>query len=288
MRYVGNVIRPPSEADSLILQATIGCAHNRCIFCGTYRDQPFRMRDLAELFQDIEMAKKYYGSVRRVFLADGDALILPAKRLAEILRFLHKTFPELQRVGIYARANDILKKTREELEELAALGLKILYVGLESGSDKVLELMKKNCTFEEAVQGCRLAQSCGMKLSTIILLGIGGRRYSEEHARGSARLINEISPRYLSVLSLIILRNTPLHEMVNKGDFELPDPVSSLREMALLLENLHVEQCIFRSNHASNYLPLAGTLNKDREKLLQNLRWAISQEVIKPEFLRGL
>ena len=288
MRYVGNVIRPPSEAQSLILQATIGCAHNKCIFCGTYRDEPFRVRDLQELFEDIRMAKRYYGSVKRVFLADGDALILPTEKLAEILGYLRKTFPELQRAGIYARANDILRKSSEELQQLAALGLKILYIGLESGSDTVLSLMEKNCTAEEAAQGCDLAQRSGMKLSTIILLGIGGTKHSQEHALESARLINRINPRYLSVLSLMILPNTPLHSMIEKREFELPGPVALLEEMELFLRNLAVEQCIFRSNHASNYLPLSGTLDKDRDKLLEAVQWAIRNDMVKPEFLRGL
>lgn len=288
MRYVGNVIRPPSEANSLILQATIGCAHNRCIFCGTYRDQPFQLRDLSELFEDIQMAKRYYGSVKRVFLADGDALILPTDRLIKILNYLRKTFPELQRVGIYARANDILRKSGQELQQLAELGLKILYVGIESGSDSVLNFIEKNCTFQEAVKGCTLAQQSGMKLSTIILLGIGGKKYREEHAIESARLINEINPRYLSVLSLMVLPNTPLYRMIKNREFELPDPLSLLEEMRIFLEHLRVDQCIFRSNHASNYLPLAGTLNKDREKLLNAIRWSIRNDLIKPEFLRGL
>ncbi len=288
MRYVGNVIRPPSEADSLILQATIGCTHNKCIFCGTYRGEPFRMRDLNELFEDIVLARSYYGKVRRVFLADGNALILPTSRLREILLFLKRTFPELQRVGIYARANEILRKSAEELEELCSLGLKMVYVGLESGSEDVLSFINKKCTREEAIEGCLRAHNAGMKLSTIILLGLGGKKWSDLHAFESARLINAINPRYLSVLSLMLLPVTPLYQMVQRHEFELPGPEGLQREMKLFLENLEVEQCIFRSNHASNYLPLSGTLKKDKERLICLIDDALKEKLFKPEFFRGL
>lgn len=288
MRYVGNVIRPPSEADSLILQATIGCTHNKCIFCGTYQGVPFRMRDLNELFEDIVMAKSYYGTVKRVFLADGNALILPTSRLREILLFLKRTFPELQRVGIYSRANEILKKSPEELEELCSLGLKIVYIGLESGSDDVLSFINKKCTREEAIAGCLRAQKAGMKLSTIILLGMGGKKWSDVHAIESASLINAINPRYLSSLSLMVLPVTPIYQMVKSHEFELPGPEELLREMRLFLENLEADQCIFRSNHASNYLPLSGTLKKDKKKLLSLIDEALKEKLFKPEFFRGL
>jgi radical SAM superfamily enzyme YgiQ (UPF0313 family) len=288
MRYVGHVIRPPSEADSLILQATIGCAHNRCAFCGTYRDEPFRIRKEEELFEDIAMAKAFYGSVKRVFLADGDAIVLPTEKLLRILAFLKKTFPELQRVGIYARATDILMKEEAELRELAAQGLKILYVGLESGADEVLRFIDKGYTHDDAVRGCLRAQECGMKLSTIILLGLGGTRFSKDHALESGRLINEIKPRYLSVLTLMILPNAPLREMIEEGTFELPGPPAMLEELELFIESLNVNHCIFRSNHASNYLSLAGTLSKDKPRLLAMLREARRKGTLRPEFFRGL
>jgi radical SAM superfamily enzyme YgiQ (UPF0313 family) len=288
MRYVGHVIRPPSEADSLILQATIGCAHNRCIFCGTYRDQPFRIKEEKELFEDIALAKKQFARVRRVFLADGNAIVIPAERLQRLLTHLRETFPELQRVSIYARATDILLKSEEELKLLGELGLKTLYVGLESGSDEVLRFIDKGYTHDEAVKGCLLAQQAGMKLSAIILLGLGGKALWREHAEESARIINEISPRYLSVLSLMILKNTPLYPMIKKKEFELPEPLGMLEELALFLEKLTVEQCIFRSNHASNYLPLSGTLSKDRARLVETVKGAMSFGRLKPEFLRGL
>jgi len=288
MRYVGHVIRPPSEADSLILQATIGCAHNRCTFCGTYRDQPFRIREEKELFEDIALAQRQFGRVRRVFLADGDAIVIPTERLERLLLRLKEAFPELQRVSIYARATDILLKSRDELKLLSELGLKTLYVGLESGSDEVLKAIEKGYTHEEAVQGCLLAQEAGMKLSTIILLGLGGKLNSKAHAEESARMINEISPRFLSVLTLMILKNTPLHTMIRKKEFELPEPMGMLEELFLFLEKLQVDRCIFRSNHASNYLPLSGTLHKDRERLLEMVNGAIQFGRLKPEFLRGL
>ncbi len=288
MRYVGHVIRPPSEADSLILQATIGCTHNRCTFCGTYRDQPFRIKEEKELFEDIALAKRHFGRVRRVFLADGDAIVISTERLERLLLHLKETFPEMQRVSIYARATDILYKSVEELKLLSDLGLKTLYVGLESGSDEVLGIIDKGYTRIEAVKGCLRAQEAGMKLSAIILLGLGGKTLSKIHAEESARMINEINPRFLSVLTLMILKNTPLYQMIKKKEFELPEPLGMLEELALFLESLQVDYCIFRSNHASNYLPLSGTLNKDRERLLETVQGAIRFGQLKPEFLRGL
>jgi len=288
MRYVGNVIRPPSEADSLILQATIGCTHNKCTFCGTYRNEAFRMRDLNELYEDMALAKSYYGTVKRVFLADGNALVMPTTRLREILVHLKSVFPELQRVGIYARANDILRKSVEDLRELFSLGLKIIYVGLESGSDDVLYFVNKKCSREEAVEGCLRAQKAGMKLSTIILLGLGGKKWSDAHAYESACMLNAIGPRYLSVLSLMVLPVTPLYQMVQSHQFEMPGPEGLLREMKMFIENLEVEQCIFRSNHASNYLPLSGTLKKDKGKLISLIDDALEEKLFKPEFFRGL
>ncbi|MDQ7825620.1 MAG: radical SAM protein [Candidatus Eremiobacteraeota bacterium] len=288
MRYVGHVIRPPSEADSLILQATIGCAHNRCTFCGTYRDEPFRLRDLDELFEDIAMARRCYGEVRRIFLADGDAIVMPSERLLRILVRLKETFPELQRVGIYARATDVLMKSGDELTELYHHGLKILYVGLESGADRVLRFIEKGYTSEEAIEGCLRAQKSGMKLSTIILLGVGGKEWSSEHARESARMINEVKPRYLSVLTLMVLKGTPLAARVEQGEFSLPGPEGMLEEMKLFIDGLTVDHCIFRSNHASNYVALSGTLRKDKQRLMALVEQAHLMGAYRPDFFRAL
>ncbi|MBI2265522.1 MAG: radical SAM protein [Armatimonadetes bacterium] len=288
MRYRGNVIRPPSEAGSYILQVAWGCSHNRCTFCGTYGDLTFQIRPLEEVREDILMAKSYYGDLRRVFLADGNALVLPTERLLGILGCLKEAFPSLQRVGIYARATDILRKSAEELRDLRAAGLGIVYVGLESGSDSVLSLVRKGCTRDEAVAGCIRAKEADLKLSTIILLGIGGKSLSREHSLESARLVNAINPRYLSLLTLMILKNTPLYEKVQQGLFELPDPGGLLEEMKLFIENLDVRQTIFRTNHASNYLSLEGTLGKDRDRILREIDRALQAGFLRPEFIRGL
>lgn len=287
MRYVGNVIRPPAEAESYILQVTFGCAHNKCAFCGTYKDMPFEMRPLGEVKEDILMASHFYGDVRRVFLADGNAFILPTERLLKIMGYLKESFFSLRRVAVYARASDILLKTADELKELKSNGLNVLYVGLETGSDKILSAINKGYTHEEAVVGCLRAQEAGLKLSTIILLGIGGKENSYEHSLESVRMINAINPRYLSVLTLMLLKNTPLYREHRKKIFELPDPLDLLKEMRLFVENLNLSGCIFRTNHASNYVSLEGVLNKDKEKILRNLDEAIEKNSLRPEFLRG-
>ncbi|MBI2251934.1 MAG: radical SAM protein [Armatimonadetes bacterium] len=288
MKYQEYVIRPPSEARSFILQVTLGCSHNQCAFCGTYRDIPFQVKSLKEIHKDILMAKNYYGDLRRVFLADGNALILPTERLLKIIDYLKEVFPSLQRVGIYSRASDILLKTSEELKALKSAGMNIFYVGLESGSDKVLSIMEKGYTHAQAVKGCLKAQESGIKLSTIILLGIGGKDLAFEHALESAQMLNTINPRYLSVLTLTILKNTPLYIKQKMGIFQLPKPKELLEEMKIFLENLNLSGCIFRTNHASNYLSLEGILNKDQERILQELKQALKVGFLRPEFLRSL
>lgn len=288
MEYIGHVIRPPSEADSLILQITIGCSHNKCTFCGVYRDVNFRIKSDQEILRDIDFAKKHFSNVRRVFLSDGDALVLKTEKLLKILKCLHDSFKNIQRIGIYASAKNILQKDAKELKTLFENKLTILYIGLESGSNRILKQVNKNNTAEEFIDACLRAQEAGMKISLIVLLGLGGIKFSKEHAIESAKIINKIEPRYLSALTLMLLPNTEIYEDYCKGKFILPDPTQTLKELKLLIENLDVEQCIFRSNHASNYVPLAGTLSKDKKRLLSTLEYAIKNQIIKPDFLRAL
>ncbi len=289
VRYEGMVIRPPSEADSLILQITLGCSHNKCTFCGTYRDKKFRKRPIGEVFEDIESVRPRSDMVRRVFLADGDAMMLSQKHLLPVLDKLDEEFPNLQRVGIYANARDILKKTPDELEELRGKKLSIAYIGLESGSDQVLRKVNKGATAQEQIDAVRKAQQAGIKMSVIALLGLGGRKLSEEHAKRTAWALNQMQPRFASFLTLMLVQGTELAEEYRRGEFELPGPVEMLRELRMTVQGLELEKTIFRTNHASNFLALGGTLPKDKERILAELDRALSGDApLRPEFLRGL
>jgi radical SAM superfamily enzyme YgiQ (UPF0313 family) len=289
VRYEGIVVRPPSEADSLILQVTLGCSHNKCIFCGTYPDKKFRKRALKEVFEDIDSVQRYREEVRRVFLADGNALILPTKDLEAILDRLNESFPNLNRVGIYANAADILRKSVEDLRRLREKKLSICYLGLESGSDTVLELIRKGATAADMVSSVKRAHKAGVKMSVICILGIGGKRLSDEHARETARVLNAMSPRFVSFLTLMIVPGTPLEKMVAKGEFELLSPYEGLIELRRVVERLELDGSILRTNHASNFLALGGTLPKDKEKILQEIdRCLRGETALRPEFLRGL
>lgn len=291
MRYYGTVIRPPSEADSYILQVTYGCSHNLCTFCGTYPDKPFRVRPAGEVLQDIELAHHALPDTRRVFLADGNALVLSTQRLVPILKALGSAFPDLQRAGIYANAQDLLGKSPDELTTLRGLGLRIVYLGLESGSDAVLRRINKGATAAEMIAAVQRAQAAGIRVSVIALLGLGGTDLSAEHAAATGRVVSAMDPRYLSLLTLMLVPGTPLYQQWRDGVFQLPEPESLLAELRQVL--LHLEGlsgCIFRTNHASNYLPLAGTLPKDRESLLATLDAALARgrSALRPESWRGL
>ena len=289
MRYVGNIFRPPSEADSLLLQATIGCSHNRCTFCAMYRDKQFRVRRIEEVLEDIAAAREYYGpDVRRVFLCDGNALILPTTHLLKILTTLERTFPDLQRVGVYANARDLVSKCVTELQELMARRLSIFYLGLESGSDAILRQIDKGATADEMVAGVRHGMSAGMKSSVIYLLGLGGRKQWRENAVESAKAVSQMNPNYLSALTVTVVPGTPLARQLKSGEFELPEPAEFAAELRLFLEQVDVKATVFRSNHASNYVPLAGRLPRDKERMVAELTEAIKNHRFKPEYLRGL
>ena len=289
MRYRGMVIRPPSEAGSFILQVTYGCSHNACTFCPTYKGTRFQVRELGEILEDIGEAAVVMPHTRRVFLADGNALCLPGERLKAILAALRGAFPRLERVGAYANGGDINAKSEEELRELARMGLGILYLGLESGDDRVLERVRKRDSSEEMVWAAVKARKCGMQVSVIVLLGLGGREGSREHAVRSAQAVSRMDPDYLSALTLMVVPGTPLHREQEEGGFVLPDQRGLLAELRLFLEGCELSQCVFRTNHASNYLPLKGVLSRDREALLQTIDRAVrTPRMLRPEFMRGL
>lgn len=291
MRYFGTVIRPPSEAESYILQITYGCSHNKCTFCPTYLDKPFKIRPAEEIIKDIQKAQQLIPDTRRVFLADGNALVLHNQKLLPILDALSSAFPKLQRIGVYANADDILRKTNDELKELYAKKLSIIYIGLESGNNEVLKRINKGATSEQIIEAVLKAQNAGFKVSVIGLLGLGGTELSEEHAVATGKAITAMKPLYFSLLTLMVVRGTELYKQQKKKKFVLPQPLDMLREMKIIIENINLETgCIFRTNHASNYLPLEGRFPNDKEKLLKTIDRALEtgKSVLRPEYLRNL
>jgi radical SAM superfamily enzyme YgiQ (UPF0313 family) len=254
-----------------------------------YRDKEFRVRRLEEVLEDIEAARDYYGAdVRRVFLCDGNALILPTPHLLRILTTLELAFPDLQRIGVYANARDLISKPVEELQELVTHRLSLFYLGLESGADAILKRIDKGATADEMVAGVRHGMSAGMKSSVIFLLGLGGRKLWRENAIESARAVSQMNPNYLSALTVTVVPGTPLARQLKSGEFELPEPAEFAAELRLFLEHVDVKATVFRSNHASNYVPLEGRLPKDKERMVAELTAAIRNHRFKPEYLRGL
>lgn len=291
IRYQGKVFRPPSEADSLILQATLGCSWNRCTFCGMYRDKRFRVRPLDELKAEIAWAARQPGPVHKVFLADGDALMAKASFLGAVLAELKAAFPDLRRVSCYASPQSLQVRSVAEMAELRAVGLGQYYLGIESGHDGVLERLDKGVDGAEMVRVARKAHEAGVALSTMVLLGAGGRALSLEHARASAAVVNAIQPRFVSTLVMTPVEDTPLWESAARGEVDELDPLELARELREFLAHLELSGSVFRSNHASNYLALAGTLPKDKEKLVSALDAVLArpgEARFVPEWMRGL
>ncbi|MCB2360463.1 radical SAM protein [Clostridium estertheticum] len=271
MEYEGIVYRPPSEAYSLIVQVTIGCSHNGCTFCGMYKDKKFRVRELKDIISDLEQAKLDYGVVKRIFLADGDALVLKISELKIILLKIKELFPGCERVGVYATPNDILAKSVEDLGMLKALGIGILYLGVESGSDEILRSINKGVTAQSLIMAGRRVKESGIKLSTTLISGIGGREKISENAIESAKLISAINPDYVGFLTLMLESGAPIYKDIQNGIFHVLTPEEVVQELREFLENVEVTNCIFRSNHASNYISLSGTLPVDKDKLLSDI-----------------
>lgn len=289
MRYEGAVYRPPSEAYSLIIQATVGCSHNKCTFCNMYKAKKFRMRSITEIVEDLEMARKSYRHIKRIFLADGDALALKTEYLKQILVKIKELFPECERIGIYSAPKDILRKTKEELKELHELGLGIAYLGIESGSDKILENINKGVTAEQMIEAGKKMVESGIKLSVTLISGLGGQELWEEHALESARVVNEINPHYLGLLTLMVEPEVEMHREIQSGKLKLLTPEQVMLETKMLIENLDVKNCVFRSNHASNYIPLEGTFPKDKERLLNQINGVLDSGTrFKSDFHRRL
>lgn len=288
--YEGSIFRPPSEANSLILQVTIGCSHNKCTFCGTYREKTFRIKSFDEIKSDIKVVYPYYKDIDRIFLADGNALIISLPELLKILNYLYDKFPKLQRVGTYACPSDLLKKSEDELKKLQKAGLGIIYLGLESGSDKLLKKVRKGALAKHMIEGVKKVKAAGIIISVIMILGLGGKADSEEHAKESARVLNEMDPDYIGALTLMVVDGTEIAADVKAGKLELLEPRDVFQELKILLENLEVTNCVFRANHASNYIPVGGTFPDDKKTILKKLDRILATEDIsfKAEWLRAL
>ncbi|MCF6462490.1 radical SAM protein [Clostridium sp. Cult1] len=271
MKYEGALYRPPSEAYSLIVQATIGCSHNKCTFCSMYKGKNFRIRSTEEIMEDLIIGRKHYRNVKRVFLADGDALVIKTEELIKILQGIEVLFPECERVGIYGSPRSILNKSQEELLELKALGLGIVYLGLESGSDKILKDIKKGVNSAQMIEAGRKIVGANIELSVTLISGIGGKVNSELHAVESAKILNKMKPHYIGLLTLLLEEDTQLYKEVLEGRFQLLTPREVLKETRILVEGLEINNCIFRSNHASNYVSLRGTLMKDKKLILDQI-----------------
>jgi radical SAM superfamily enzyme YgiQ (UPF0313 family) len=290
MRYEGNIFRPPSEASSLIVQVTIGCAHNDCTFCSMFKDKRFRVRPVAEVIEDLENARRVYARVDRIFLADGDALVLALDKLLAILSAIRRLFPECRRIGVYGSPQDILNKRTDELSALREAGLGIVYIGAESGSDSALKAVKKGATAAEITEAVRKVEASGIATSVTFISGLAGADGWEDHAIMTGRMIGAAEPSYVGLLTLMVESGAPLYNDVQAGRFKLLSPLGVVDETLLLLEHTNVSRnCVFRSNHASNYISLKGTLPADRDAMIASLRAARGhEELLKEDWMRML
>ncbi|MDX1707092.1 MAG: radical SAM protein [Desulfobacterales bacterium] len=289
MHYEGNIIRPPSEANSILLQVTVGCSRNKCTFCGTYKGERFRIKPDAVIMEDIAFAAQHCHRQRRLFLCDGDALIIPQKRLIKILKEIEKQLPWVTRVGLYANAKALNMKTIDELKVLKDHGVGIVYMGLETGDDITLKKINKGATAAQMIAMGRKAKQAGFKLSVTVLLGIAGPERSQAHAKETGRVLSEIDPDYIGALSLMLIPDTALHQAYVSGEFRLIEPQEMLAELRTMIASTHLTRGLFHANHASNYLPIKARFPKDKEATLQLIDEALKGNVpLKPEYLRAL
>ncbi|MDD5771862.1 MAG: radical SAM protein [bacterium] len=289
MALEGHIIRPPSEAESFLLQVTTGCSSDACVFCGAYTGKPFRVKNIEEVYEDIQKAGKSDPEIRRVFLLDGDALVLNNKKLLPILEKINEAFPKLTRISSYANGYNITGRSCAEMAELYEHKIRVLYMGLESGDQDILNYCRKRSTVNEMIEAVNKCGQFKIKTSVILLLGLGGRKYSKQHVENSIITINKMQPNYLSFLSLMIIPGTPLYEEKQNGNFIELNPSELLQETHDIIEGLELKNTIFRSDHASNYLPLGGRFPRDKPALLDILRSAIRGKVaLRQEFMRGL
>ncbi|NTV33517.1 MAG: radical SAM protein [Deltaproteobacteria bacterium] len=289
MHYEGMCIRPPSEAYSILLQVTLGCSHNKCAFCGTYKDKRFTIKDDKIILSDILFASKYMKRQDKVFLMDGDALIIPQKRLMWILDRIKEHLPWVKRVGAYANAKSIKMKTLEELIELRENGLGILYYGVETGDDELRKKITKGSDAETCIEMGRKVIKAGIKLSVTVLLGIAGRAGSMKHAKATGELLSAMDPNFIGALTVMLIPGTPLYEEFVNKKFELPDEREMLIELREMIRHTNLSRGLFYSNHASNYLPVKARLPNGKQDAIALIDRALKGEVgLRPEWMRAL
>jgi radical SAM superfamily enzyme YgiQ (UPF0313 family) len=291
INYDEPLFRPPSEDYSLIIQVSLGCAWNKCAFCEMYSDKQFRVRPEEDIFAEIDSLASHSDQIRKVFLADGNAMVLSFDKLSRLLDKLNATFPKVNRVSAYALPRDIESKTSEELQILASKGLKLLYVGIESGDDELLERINKGEDYKSTSLALQKTRKAGIKLSVMILNGLGGQHYSQQHAINSAKLVNEIQPEFLSTLVLSYPYGEDHFKKKFNGEFLPLNTIELIAEMKVFVETLELENTVFRSDHASNYLILKGNLNRDKEELLSRINGVLDDPAnakLRPEWMRGL
>ncbi len=289
MHYEGNIIRPPSEANSILLQVTVGCSRNKCTFCGAYKGERFKIKPDDIILADIEFAATHCRRQRRVFLCDGDALIVPHKRLVKILEAIRTRLPWVTRVGAYANAKALKMKTEDQLRQLNDLGLAILYLGLETGDDQTLKKINKGADAQTMIDMGRKAVRTGFKLSITVLLGIAGKTRSQIHARETGRVLSAIDPDYIGALSLMLIPGTALYEAHAAGRFPLLGPEDMLRELRTMIAATDLSKGLFHANHASNYLPIKARLPKDKQATLALIDQALNGDIaLTPEWMRAL
>ena len=286
------IIRPPSEADSLLLPVTIGCSHNKCTFCGTYPGVKFRIRHLEDIKQDIDkVAQDYSWSLRRVFLEEGDALIAPQYILVGVLKYLDEKFPYLERIGTYATPQAALIKSVDELKELNRLGLKIAYMGVETGDEELLKKINKGVNYDQVVEAGRKLKQAGITLSVTVILGLGGIEGSKNHALKTAKILSDIDPDFAGTLTILLVPGTPLHKDWEEGRFSLISPFQSLEELKLIIQNSNFTNCFFTANHASNYLPIKARLPEQKAEVIRLTDDVLAKRDmsrLRPEFTRAL
>jgi len=296
MDHIGQIFRPPSEAQSLLLQISLGCSHNKCTYCAMYDhpDQGFRIKKWATIAADIDEAADWSKdnlTIRRVFLCDGDALILPQDFLEKVLLTLREKIPTVRRVGIYGDARSILRKSPAQLLRLKELGLGIVYHGVESGDEQVLSQVQKGSTAAQAVESALLLKEAGLRHSVMVMLGLAGVENSLRHAAATAKILTAMDPPFVGALTTTLVPGTPLFAQAESGDFVLPDPWGMLEELRIIIRESHFTRCRFHSNHASNHLPLSLNLPTDKDKALGMLDQVLDRrddDDLKPEYLRGL
>ncbi len=289
MHYEGMMIRPPSEANSILLQVTLGCSHNKCTFCGTFRDKRFDIKKDDIIFEDIEFARQNCRRQNRLFIWDGDAMIVPQKWLVKILKQIRNRLPWVERIGLYANTKGIGMKSDEQLKELKELGVKLVYMGLESGDDQILKEIRKGADSVKMIKMGKRIKESGMQLSVTVLVGLGGKERSKSHALETGRVLSAIDPDFVGALSLMLVPGTELNDQFQKGEFTLINPEEMLEELGLMISSTNLSNGLFHANHASNYLPIRAKLPEEKEKTLELISQALQGNIeLKPEFMRAL